>query len=94
MQLVVRKELTPSTTLTYVHTDKFKTCCLSVNLITALSAETATLSALLPRVLMRGSATYPDMASINAQLDAPICAAGACGGKKGECHCIGFSPIW
>ena len=91
MQLVVRKELTPSTTLTYVHTDKFKTCCLSVNLITALSAETATLSALLPRVLMRGSATYPDMASINAQLDAlygarlvPVVR------KKGECHCIGF----
>ena len=91
MQLVVRKEFMPSTTLTYVHTDKFKTCCLSVSLIAPLSAETASLNALLPRVLMRGSATYPDMASINAHLDmlygarvVPMVR------KKGECHCIGF----
>ena len=91
MQPVVRKELMPSTTLTYVRTDKFKTCCLSVNLIAPLSRDTAAMNALLPRVLMRGSVSYPDLASVNAALDAlygarlvPMVR------KKGECHCIGF----
>ncbi len=69
MQEVVRKQIMPDTTLTYVKTDKFKTCCLSVNLITKLDREAAAKNALLPRVLLRGTSTYPDMESVNNHLD-------------------------
>jgi len=56
-----------------------------------LSHETAALSALLPRVLRRGSESLPDMESISAALDElygvriePVVR------KKGEIHSIGF----
>ncbi len=91
MQEVVRKQIMPDAYLTYVKTDKFKTCCLSMNLITKLDSETASKNALLPRVLLRGTTTYPDMESINNHLDElygariiPMVR------KKGEMHCIGF----
>ncbi len=91
MQEVVRKQIMPDTYLTYVKTDKFKTCCLSFNLITKLDRDTAAKGALLPRVLLRGTSTYPDMESVNNHLDAlygariiPMVR------KKGEMHCIGF----
>ncbi len=91
MQELVRKQIMPDVTLTSVRTDKFKTCCLSVNLITKLDKETAAKNALLPRVLLRGTATHPDMQSINSYLDGlygarivPMVR------KKGENHCIGF----
>ena len=91
MQEVVRKQIMPDTFLTYVKTDKFKTCCLSLNLITKLDWENAAKNALLPRVLLRGTTTYPDMESVNNHLDElygarviPMVR------KKGEMHCIGF----
>jgi hypothetical protein len=94
MQEVVRKQIMPDTHLTYVKTDKFKTCCLSVNLITKLDRDDAAKNALLPRVLLRGTTAYPDMQSLNNQLDelygarvVPMVR------KKGEMHCIAFWPI-
>ena len=91
MQEVIKKQLMPGTELTCVKTDKFKTCCLSVSLITKLDKDTAAKNALLPRVLLRGTATYPDMERIGNYLDAlygariiPLVR------KKGEKHCIGF----
>jgi predicted Zn-dependent peptidase len=91
MQNVIRKQIMPDAHLTCVKTDKFKTCSLSVNLITPLDKEAAAKNALLPRVLLRGTAAHPDMASINAALDelygarlVPMIR------KKGENHCIGF----
>ena len=91
MQEVVRKQIMPDAYLTYVKTDKFKTCCLSVNLITKLDRDTAAKNALLPRVLLRGTSTFPDMESVNNHLDelygarvSPLVR------KKGEMHCIGF----
>ena len=88
----VRKSLiSHGVNLTCVKTDKFKTGCMSVNLITGLTKETASLSSLLPRVLRRGSAALPDMEQIATALDElygarlePIVR------KKGELHCIGF----
>ena len=84
-------EIFPGVRLTAIQTDKFKTGCLTINLIGALNKETAALSALLPRVLKRGSSEYPDMNSIAAALDdlygariEPLVR------KKGELHCIGF----
>lgn len=91
MQGVTRKQIMPDTHLTCVKTEKFKTCCLSLNLITKLDKETASKNALLPRVLLRGTSVHPDMESINGYLDAlygarivPMVR------KKGELHCIGF----
>lgn len=59
----------PNVVLTCLQTDKFKTGCLSVNLLTPLTRETASLNALIPQVLCRGTATLPDMAAISAKLD-------------------------
>ena len=83
--------LAPGVALTCVNTNKFKTGCLSVNLVGKLSADTASSFALLPQVLRRGSAELPDMDRIASALDElygariePIVR------KKGELHCIGF----
>lgn len=91
MQDVIRKQIMPDTHLTCVRTDKFKTCCLSINLITKLDKESAAKNALLPKVLLRGTSTHPDMESIGNYLDElygariiPLVR------KKGEKHCIGF----
>lgn len=91
MQEVTRKQIMPNTQMTYVKTDKFKTCCLSINLITKLDKEVASKNALLPRVLLRGTSSHPDMESINSYLDElygariiPMVR------KKGELHCVGF----
>lgn len=81
----------PNVLLTCVTTDKFKTGCLSVNLLTPLTRETASLNALIPFVLNRGTVTLPDMAAISAKLESlygarvsPIVR------KKGEIQVIGF----
>jgi predicted Zn-dependent peptidase len=93
MQLhkVYTSNISDGVALTCVVTDKFKTGCLSVNLITALDRSTAAATALMPHVLRRGSATLPDMGRISAALDElygariePIVR------KKGETQCVGF----
>lgn len=91
MENVIRKKIMPDTHLTCVKTDKFKTCCISINLILKLDKETAAKNALLPKVLLRGTSTHPDMDSISSYLDElygariiPMVR------KKGELHCIGF----
>jgi len=83
--------LSPGAKLTCIGTDKFKTGCMSVNLIIPLSRETAAKGALLPSVLRRGSAVYPDMEKIAEATDElygariePIVR------KKGELQSIGF----
>ena len=65
----VRVELLPGVTLTCLQTDKFKTGCLSVNLLTQLSRENASKNALIPMVLRRGTSRLPDMEAISAELD-------------------------
>ena len=83
--------LSPGVSLTCIATDKFKTGCLSVNLVVPLYKETAASAALLPQVLRRGSVAYPDMEKISEATDElygariePVVR------KKGELHCIGF----
>ncbi|MEG0036317.1 MAG: insulinase family protein, partial [Oscillospiraceae bacterium] len=61
--------IAPNVVLTCLKTNKFKTGCLSINLLAPLSRETASKNALIPKVLRRGTATLPDMASISARLD-------------------------
>ena len=64
-----RIQLLDNVFLTYVPADKFKTDFLSAQFITPLRAETAGLNALLPAVLQRGTAEYPDMQRLSAALD-------------------------
>ena len=66
---VQREELFPGVFLTTLQTDKFKSDCLSVNLLTQLDRETVSKNALLPRVLARGSTFHPDMDAISAACD-------------------------
>ncbi|MBQ1576193.1 MAG: insulinase family protein [Oscillospiraceae bacterium] len=64
-----RSELMSGVWLTHIRTDKFKTACLSVSLLTQLRRETAAMNALLPQVLRRGTAAYGDMEAISRRLD-------------------------
>lgn len=66
---LIRNEIMPDVWLTCVTTDKFKTGCLSVNMITQLQRETASLNALIPQVLRRGCRSLPDMESFAGRLD-------------------------
>ena len=69
MHTAYKSQISPGVNLTCVKTDKFKTGCLSVNLITGLDRDTAALSALLPRVLRRGCANFPNMELLASALD-------------------------
>ena len=88
----VRKEILPNATLTCLQTDKFKTSCLSVTLLTQLTRETAAKNAVVPYVLRRGCASYPDMESLSAYLEELYGAqVEPSVRKKGEIQCIGFT---
>jgi len=85
------REIFSGVSLTCINTDKFKSGCITINFLCKLDSDTASLNALLPRVLRRGSVNLPDMESISAALDdlygvriEPVIR------KKGEIHCIGF----
>lgn len=87
----LRYELLPDVYLTVLHTDKFRTNCLSVNLLRPLCREEAALNALLPDVLLRGCKMCPDMGEISAWLDSRYGAGvQATVRKKGEVQAIGF----
>ncbi|MDR1064741.1 MAG: insulinase family protein [Oscillospiraceae bacterium] len=91
MLKIIKTALSPRARLTYAGTDKFKTSCLSVNLITPLRREDAAANALIPQVLRRGSAEHPDMESISRALDELYGARIECYlRKKGEYQCAGF----
>lgn len=64
-----RKELMPGVFLTHLRSDKFKTACMSVNLLTQLQRETAAMNALIPQVLRRGSSRYGDMEQLSRRMD-------------------------
>ena len=81
----------PGAALTCVTTDKFKTGCMSVSLVTGLSRSDAAMNALIPRVLRRGCEGSTDIYQISSALDElygariePFVR------KKGELQCIGF----
>ena len=64
-----RVEVRPGVWLTYLREDKFKTAFFSVNLLTQLNRETASMNALLPFVLRRGTSAYPDMEALSARME-------------------------
>ena len=87
----VRCELIPGVWLTALRSDKFKTGCLSINLITQLNRDTAALNAVLPFVLRRGTRYHPDMETIAAELDSLYGTGIEPSVRKiGEIQCICF----
>ncbi|MBR7081559.1 MAG: insulinase family protein, partial [Oscillospiraceae bacterium] len=91
MGSAARTEIMPFVNLTCIRTNKFKTGCMSVNLLTKLDRSTASQNALIPHVLRRGTAAHPDMEAIAKTLDElygariePIVR------KRGEVQSIGF----
>ena len=86
-----RTEILPGVYLTAVQSDKFKTGCFSLNLLRPMKKEEAAANALIPSVLLRGSETCPDLASISAKLDELYGASvGTLVRKKGEVQLVGF----
>ena len=86
-----RSELMPGVFLSHLQCDKFKTACLSVTLLTQLGRETASMNALIPAVLRRGTARYGDMEKLAARLDELYGAAiEPVIRRVGEIHCLGF----
>ncbi len=61
--------LLPGITLRYIRASRFKQSCLSVQLLRPMKKEEAALNALLPAVLLRGSAGHPDLKCITEALD-------------------------
>lgn len=59
----------PAVYLTALQTDKFKTAVLSLSLLTQLDAQTASMNALIPSVLRRGTVRCPDMDSLASYMD-------------------------
>lgn len=58
---VTTKMIAQDVVLTCLETQKFKTSCLSINLLTSLSRKDASLNALIPKVLRRGTKSLPDI---------------------------------
>lgn len=89
--MTARTQILPGVFLTAVQTDQFKTGCFSINFLRPLRKEEASMNALLPNVLLRGSRRHPDMRNISDTLDELYGASiGALTRKKGETQIIGF----
>lgn len=69
MMQSVYREILPGVRLRVVSTDKFKTSCFSASFVLPLSLEEASLNALIPSVLRRGTKNYPDMTRLTSALD-------------------------
>lgn len=86
-----RMEVMNGVWLTAVQTKRYKTACWAITLLAPLSAETAAQYAALPRVLLHGTASYPNRARLEEAL------LGLCGGRfspvvrrVGEVQCVGL----
>lgn len=75
----------------HIQADKFKTNTINIFFMDKLSAETATMNALLPAVLRRGTQVHPNLQKISLYLEELYGATFDCGvAKKGEMHLIHF----
>ena len=86
-----RTELMPGVFLSHLRSDKFKTACMSVTLLTQLRRETAAMNAVIPFVLRRGTTRYSDMEQLSRRMDELYGAAVEPVVRRiGEIQCIGF----
>ncbi len=88
---ITRTEIMPGVWLSHLRTDKFKSACLSLNLLTQLKRETASMNALIPFVLRRGTTRYGDMEKLSARMDELYGAAIEPVVRRiGEIQCVGL----
>jgi predicted Zn-dependent peptidase len=81
----------PAVMLTVLKTDKFKTGYLSLNMLTQLTRENASMTSLVPKVLARGTKSLPDIGAINARLcELYGTRIVPTTHKFGEIHSVGF----
>ncbi|MBQ9664524.1 MAG: insulinase family protein [Oscillospiraceae bacterium] len=86
-----RVEIRPGVWLTHLREDKFKTACFSVHLLSQLNRETASMNALIPYVLRRGTGQYPDMETLSARMEELYGTVIEPSIRRiGEIHCCGF----
>ena len=89
---VTRHEIGRGIMLNYLKTDKFKTSYLSISLLSQLTRETAALSAIIPRVLLRGSVRYPDMKKLSVRMEELYGASvGPVVSRRGEIQLVGLA---
>ena len=85
-------ELFPGVTLRCCRDVRFKQSVLSLQFLRPMCREEAALNALLPTVLLRGTASAPDMRSITLKLDDLYGASvGALVRRIGDIQCTGLS---
>jgi len=89
--LLEKRDILPGVGLTHIQTDKFKTGVMSLSLVRPLCREDASLNAILPQILRRGTRRLRDMEALSAELDdlygaklEPVVR------KKGDLQCAGF----
>ncbi len=88
---ITRTEILPGVWLSHLRSDKFKTACLSLSLLTQLTRDTAAMNALIPYVLRRGTRSYGDMEALSARLDELYGSAIEPVVRRiGEIQCVGF----
>ena len=86
-----RTELLPGVFLSHLRSDKFKTACMSLTLLTQLRRESASMNALIPYVLRRGTTRYGDMEALSRRMDQLYGTAIEPAVRRvGEIQCIGF----
>lgn len=86
-----RVELMPGVWLSHLRTDKFKTACLSLTMLTQLQRDTAAMNALIPCVLRRGTTRYRDMEALANRFDELYGSAIEPVVRRiGEIQCLGF----
>lgn len=66
---LTRSEIMPGVWLNHLKSDKFKTACISITLLTQLQRDTASLNALIPFVLRRGTTRYGDMEALSKRME-------------------------
>lgn len=88
---ITRTELMPGVWLNHLRSDKFKTACMSLTLLTQLKRDSASMNALIPYVLRRGTTRYGDMEALSARLEELYGAAVEPVVRRiGEIQCVGF----
>lgn len=63
------REILPGVRLTACTTEKFKTGYFSINFLRPLDRAEAAMNAVLPRVLLRGTETHPDLQSLSVTME-------------------------
>ena len=85
------QELFPGIRLRCLAGSRFKQSCLTVQAVTRADAETTPVKTLIPAILLRGSAKYPDLRAIARKLDSLYgTSAGALVRKVGDYQTVGL----